>query len=229
LIVPSSWVASLRNAPSLPIGFIAEAARQHWPEDWGLMCRQLTMRRQPGLELRWRAALSENAAFAALTELQKRDRLSDFAKGVEAQLASAECCTPVAAPPLDRAVLGLGAAWDLLPSIFAFTLRHPETGLALPMDDAKLIHRLLNRNLGNFFDASERDLASTMCHLGQPVSAGRRDGHQIGALRIAASVRSLIKDRVEEPLGQFAIVLRKTALILRDLDRLRTETDPLAR
>jgi hypothetical protein len=229
LIVPSSWVTSLRNAPILPIGFIAQSARQHWPEDWGPMCRQLTMRRQPGLLLRWRAALTENAAFAALTELKKRDRLSEFAKGAEAQLAGAECCTPCAAPPLDRAVLGLGASWDLLPSIFTFTLRHPETGLTLSMDDAKLMHRLLNRDLGNYFDASERDLASSICHLGQPVAVGQRDDYPIGALRIAASVRSLVKDRVEGPLEEVAIVLRKIALILRDLERLRADAERLAR
>jgi hypothetical protein len=229
LIVPPSWVASLRSAAGLPIGFIAQSARQHWPDDWGHMCRQLTMRRQPGLLLRWRAALTENAQFEALTELKKRDRLVEFAKGVAEQLANAGHCTEIAAPPLDRAVLGQGQSWDLLPSIFTFTLHDRGTGQALAMDDAKLVHRWLNRDLSNFFDAVDRDVASTICHVGQPVAVGRRDGQVIGALRIAASVRSLVKDTIEEPLAQVAIVLKKTALILRHLDRLRGEADRLAR
>lgn len=229
LIVPPSWVTSLRNAAGLPIGFIAQSARQHWPDDWGHMCRQLTMRRQPGLLLRWRAALTENAQFEALSELKKRDRLSEFARGVEAQLSNAEYCTQLAAPPLDRAVLGQGQSWDLLPSIFTFTLHHLATGQALTMDDAKRVHRWLNSDLGNCFDAVDRDVASTICHVGQPVAAGRRDGQVIGALRIAASVRSLVKENVEEPLAQVAIVLKKTSLIIRHLDRLRGEADRLAR
>ncbi len=229
LIIPPSWVASLRSAAGLPIGFIAQSARQHWPDDWGHMCRQLTMRRQPGLLLRWRAALSENARFEALSELKKRDRLSEFAKGVEEQLSKDEHCTQLATPPLDRAVLGQGPSWDLLPSIFTFTLRDRATEQVLTMDDAKRVHRWLNRDLGNLFDAVDRDVASTICHVGQPVAAGRRDGQAIGALRIAASVRSLAKDNVEEPLAQVAIVLKKTALILRHLDRLRGEADRLAR
>lgn len=229
LIIPPSWVAALRQAPALPIGFIACSVRQDWPEDWGQLCRQLTMRSQPGLLLRWHAALSESTAFAALDEATKTARVAEFGRGVEALLASAPLCQKIVIPAINRDVLKVAPSWDRGQSIFTFALRHADTGLALTTEETRLMHRWLNRNLGELFEGADAALATTICHIGQPVAVGRSEGRAIGALRIAASTQTLATDGIEAHLAQVGTVFQKIALLLGHFARLRDEADRVVR
>jgi hypothetical protein len=79
LLIPAALAEAV---PPLPEGLADYSWRGDWPEDWERVCATLPRSANPGLLLRWRAALVEMTAFAQLAPEAIADALSRFAQAL---------------------------------------------------------------------------------------------------------------------------------------------------
>ncbi len=139
--------------------------------------------RNPGLMLRWEAALAEHRRFRALSQNQITNIMESFAKVVRQRLEGDPRFELVPVPPMDRRPLATEAGWDMHQSIFPFLL-HGRDKMPLTREETQRVYQLLNVS----------DIAvigGRRCQLGQPVLIGKN----LSALRLALSAR-LISDAV---------------------------------
>lgn len=128
-----------------------------------------------GMLLRWQAALTEMARYAAVPQTARVRWASEFGNAVRAAIdnASAGCgahqLMPV--PPLNRAALGITSGWDVLQTIFPFTLRAPN-GRLLNAAEARAVYLQLQQPAPG----------QRRFHLGQPAG---------NALRLCLSARMI--------------------------------------
>lgn len=189
LLLPDGWLERLHHA-SLPAGLAAYATRAEWPDLPAALTLPAGM--NAGLLLRWSGARAEMAAFAAVPETQKYDRLHRF--GVDVLHALRACPYVRLLPSADLAPAHGVGAWDSLPSIFAFVVLLD--GCPLTLVQARQLHGWLLADLtvplcACLRDVAERALAALLCHVGQPVAITDNAGQEgaLGALRISASAR----------------------------------------
>ena len=187
LFVPPGQAAHLAAQPIRP-ALGAYAARADLPAGWRA-ADDLPEAANPGLLLRWEAALAELAAFRAIPDWKIARTLQAFARATAAALAADPLFEVLPTPRPDRRALGGEAAWDAVPTIFPFLLRHAD---GRPFTCAQT-------------DAVYRDLAREGLQLGQPVACGVRDGAPAAALRLCASAR-LVVDALQGEGGEAALV-----------------------
>jgi hypothetical protein len=163
-----------------------------------------------GATLRWSAALAEMEAWYGAGPLRRRELLGSFATGVRRAGAGFAEIAFLPGPALED---------DEFPgqTIFPFFVQH-ERGALTASQCAKL-HRALNRDLAALLPelaGSERALAASLCHIGQPVAV-------VGGavLRVAAGARHAALDAGAIEAG-LAEVFGKIRLLLRNLTRIET-------
>ncbi|CAG4927731.1 unnamed protein product [Acidocella sp. C78] len=219
----------------LPSGLDAYFSRGEWPPS-AAAARGLPDGANYGLLLRWRAALAELKAFAAVPEARKSEVLLRFRAAVEAAVAQHDIFVlqTVADPARE------GGGWDSLRSVFAFAVRAPGSmERLLDPTAARRLYHWLNADCAALFDtARERSIAARICHIGQPVALPDGEGGQIGWLRVSAgarlvsgepSHRGLATDRrLAREMGDLALVFDKIALLRAHWDRL-AQFDPRPR
>jgi len=192
LLVPAALARRLQaiGETALPAGFGLYSERHCWPDDWQSFCRALAPRVEPGLLLRWWAALWQIEAFQRAPASWARRVLGHFMAELRATLSAApEFRLIPTAPPVRPAAAD---GWDSLETIFTFELW--PAGADRPLDQASLqrLYHWLNRDLSAALppDASdeERELAALCGHIGQPVLLGTVAEGRCG-LRLAAGAR----------------------------------------
>lgn len=190
LFLPDSWLDRLRQS-RLPAGLAAYATRAEWPDLPA--ARTLPLGLNAGLFLRWSGARAEMAAFAAVPDVQKKDRLHQFMQGAMAALNA--CPFVRLLPSVALSTQPEADAWDSLPSIFAFVVL--VDGEALDFEQAKDLHGWLLADITPHLPVglrdAERALAALPCHVGQPVAITTPGGVEagMGALRVSASARHI--------------------------------------
>jgi selenocysteine lyase/cysteine desulfurase len=147
----------------------------------------------PGLLLRWEAALAEFESFAALADETVDQTLRTFAAVVTRAIEAEPGLELLTAPPLDRSALG-PAGWDSVPTIFSFLLRHGAGGPWFSRAQTHQVYRTLATRAG------------VSLLLGQPVACGRRDGMEVSALRFCASAPLVVEAAGES--GRAAVLDR---------------------
>jgi hypothetical protein len=172
----------------LPEGLDQWLARSDLPRAWRRARSALPVAHNPGLLLRWVAALAEIEAYHAI-EPRRRGRVYHTFAG-----AVLECFGPspqlevdVPLPPVHRLVTGLGA----YPSVFGF--RVFEDGEELGAPSLARLHALLDTDLGARDPALGRRF-----HLGQPVALGKPREGAPAVLRVALGAR-LVTDLATTP------------------------------
>ena len=139
---------------------------------------------QPGLLLRWEAALEELRAFAALDAITVEQTLSGFARCASEQIETLKHLSPLASHKIHRDA----ASWDAEQTIFPFVPIMAD-GSPLPLNLTKdLYHGMLSP-----YPEWERTGASLRVQLGQPVACGYRRGQPAHALRLCASARLVVQ------------------------------------
>jgi hypothetical protein len=170
---------------------------------------------QPGLILRWEAALAELRAFRAVPDAGVSAILREFGAFLAERLAGGKLIEPLPGLPVDRGAMKITPAWDALPSIFSLRFRAP-SGAALGFDAVAKLHRQLRQDLSQVLKAPA---AASIVHLGQPVACGSAEGQPTAALRLCLSARQLVEaveaGSAETLIRQADIILEKIALILR--------------
>ncbi|MEW6598820.1 MAG: hypothetical protein AB1429_15155 [Pseudomonadota bacterium] len=195
LFAPARVAESLKRRGMRP-GLTHYSTRADWPNGW--TAREILPEvANLGLLLRWRAALTELAAFRALSEADVADFLQAFAEAVQARLTSDPRFELLATRALDRRAVGVAATWDAIPTIFPFRIRNGAGKRLNVAAMAKLYERLRDEGF----------------RLGQPVSAGIVDGAPSTALRLCASARLCVEALSADGAGPDAVIGRALALL----------------
>ena len=209
LIVPPGLTRSYRGKHRAAAGPQGLFRRLRLAAEWRGVRASLPARDNIGETLRWTAALAEMEAWYAAGLMRRRELFGAFAASVQRASAGFAEVALLPAPALDD---------DEFPgqSIFPFFVRHEGAALS-PALSVKL-HRALNRDLRTLLpglDGGERELAATLCHIGQPVAVGER----AAVLRVASGARHVALDAraIEDGLAR---MFGKIRLLLRNLPRI---------
>ncbi|MDE2628184.1 MAG: hypothetical protein KGL99_13610 [Burkholderiales bacterium] len=174
-----------------------------WPRRWPAAAA-LDDAANPGLLLRWEAALTELHRFRAVPPAAIEAFLIDWGRAVAERIAQDPCFAALPVPPLRRATSPSDGGWDHLQTIFPFVVRRVGAGgrsRPLSADETALLYRRLQASdLAPPPRASEPPARGLRVQLGQPVPCGPRDGVPVSALRICASAR-WVADAAGSPHG----------------------------
>ncbi len=221
-LLPEGVAARLHQA-LLPEGLDAYFGRDEFPTD----C-PAAMNLPPvgnfGLALRWQAALAEIRALLRVPPQRRADSVGGFGQTVRAAIARYKALTLLEAPGLTR--FEGAEEWELLPSIFTFSLRAPhQPGRCLTPAEARNVYLWLNTDLSALLPQAGA-LAARICHIGQPVPLPQPSGEGVqGALRVSAGARLISGEpshrglraqaRLNREFSDLALVFAKIDLILR--------------
>ena len=242
LLLPRRMAARLRGPGRLPCGLADYGGRADWPcEATNQAAADLGPEANPGMLLRWHAALAEMRAFALVPDAQARARTEAFIDGVEAAIASSPhvVAVPVPAPSRPDLPIGGGApqpGWDQLQTIRSFMVLEPDSppgALRKPLDmiRARQVYRWLNADVSRALDPAandtDRELARLLCHIGQPAPVAHDAlAHapggpaMAGALRISVGARLLSGEPSHEGLDSVARMAREIADVRRIIDKI---------
>ncbi len=234
-LLPATVAARLQQA-LLPDGLDAYFGRDEFPTDCPA-AMHLPAVGNYGLALRWQAALAEIRALLRVAPERRSEILRGFGQTVRAAIARHEALTLLDAPAITRFE---GAEdWELLPSIFTFSLRAPhEPGSCLSPAEARNVYLWLNTDLSALLPQAG-DLAARICHIGQPVPLPQPGGEGLqGALRVSAGARLISGEpshrglraqaRLNREFSDLTLVFAKIDLILRHWSLL-VEANPAPR
>ncbi|MGK0347280.1 MAG: hypothetical protein ACI855_003364 [Myxococcota bacterium] len=181
LFLPAEWALDPGPLPKALHSWFDSASL---PAGWIQARASLPHRANPGLMLRWRAAMAEITPYHAIPPRKRAAVYATFAGAVHEIMGPSE---PIdlefPLPPTHGLVTGLGA----FPTVFGFRVRDGQGWLNGPR--MKTLHRLLDT------DASGPHGAH---HLGQPVALGPPGDDRRILLRIALGAR-LVTDLAAEP------------------------------
>jgi hypothetical protein len=221
-LLPAGVAARLQQA-LLPDGLDAYFGRDEFPTDCPA-AMHLPPVGNYGLALRWQAALAEIRALLRVAPERRAEIVRGFGQTVRAAIARHEGLTWLAAPGITR--FADAEEWELLPSIFTFSLRAPhEPARCLTPAEARNVYLWLNTDLSALLPQA-RELAARICHIGQPVPLPQPGGEGVqGALRVSAGARLISGEpshrglraqaRLNREFSDLALVFAKIDLILR--------------
>ena len=222
LLLPAA-VARRVRAISL-VSLLPYSTRAHWPAKWEA-AHVLPDVMNTGLLLRWEAALTDLAAFAALPTGFSETFLVRWGAAVAGRIAADPGLEglPVAGLQGHRPI----AAWDSLQTIFPFlVICRPRRASRrhLGRDETSRLHRRL-QGLG-IPDSGECSGPgpgeSKRFQLGQAVACGERDGMPVSALRVCASARGIVEaslapDGIARSIDAAMSALDRVAVLCREL------------
>lgn len=174
----------------LPASLSDWFSRDGLPASWEQARSSLRERTNPGLSLRWEAAMAEIQRYHAIPPRYRASVYHTFAGAVHEVFGPSKTLElDVPMPPVHRLLTALGA----FPSVFCFRVRGADGFL----DKAALssLHRLLDTDLGD-----AHPFLSQRFHLGQPVALGPPGTSQNSVLRVALGAR-LVSDLDTAPDG----------------------------
>lgn len=222
LLVPAAVLRRFADA-ALPEGLADYCSRSDWPDDIAA-AESLPPGSNPGMVLRWSAAIAEMEAFARVPAVRKREILQRFTEAVALAIDANPDLRRVPAPPLARPVLGdVQPGWDELQTIMPFLVLGPD-GRPLDLEQARRVYQWLNADVTQALPAglgaTERFLAALRCHVGQPAPVADGEGGIAGALRISAGARLVSGEPSHEGIDGEARLAREIADARACLDKL---------
>ncbi|MHB1302828.1 MAG: hypothetical protein ACYCZB_05055 [Acidiphilium sp.] len=215
---------------ALPKGLDAYFSRGEWPAS-ARVARALPEGVNYGLLLRWRAALAEHRAFAAVDDTAKATAIERFGTTVRQAVARHDFLVLQNLPTLCREGDDQDTGWDCLRSIYAFAVAAPEGGRLLGPAEMRHIYRWLNADCAAVFELeTDRRLAARICHIGQPVALPNGRGGEVGWLRVSAGARLIsgepshrglgLEKRLDREMADLAAVFDKIALLRANWSRI---------
>jgi len=170
--------------PSLSDWFSSDG----FPTSWELTRSSLREQANPGLALRWEAALAEIERYHNVPSRHRAGVYHTFAGAVHEVFGPSEVLEiDVPMPPVHRLVTALGA----FPSVFCLRIRGNDGFLRKA--DLSSLHKLLDTDQG-----SEHPYLAGRFHLGQPVALGPPETTTSAVLRVALGAR-LVSDLGSTP------------------------------
>jgi hypothetical protein len=238
LLVPASIGARVAGRACLPAGLGAYSCKEQWPRAWGGIRHGLPVSANVGLLLRWQAALWESRRFAEVPGQEVHAILSRLAHEMELAVAARPYLGLLDTRKLDRGPFNVADAWDVVPTIFTFTVS--ADGQLLGERELARIHDWMNQDISELLppdaDESARGIAATCCHLGRPVCVARTGLGEVTGLRVSASARMVasiafdstlgatIAERITRVVGDVRCSFEKLDLVVASRTRLATLT-----
>lgn len=189
---PFSCALLLPPTRSADPGPLAEGLRDWFskadlPEPWTRARESLRQPINPGLLLRWEAALHEIERYHALRPRDRAGAYHTFSGAVYEVFGPSRIIDiDVPRPPMHQLVTALGA----YPTVFGFRV-NGERG-PLGTEALRELHRLLDTDL------ADQGLPPGVWHLGQPVPLGPPGDDRVALLRVALGAR-LVAEHAETP------------------------------
>jgi hypothetical protein len=217
LLIPAGIAKRLQHG-KLPAGLDAYFGRDEFPEACDA-AGWLPAVGNYGLALRWHAALAEMKAFNLVAPSRRAEILRGFGAAVRAAIADNPALALLDAPAIKRGATD--EDWEILPSIFSFSMRADAAGRWLNPAEARAVYVWLNADLSAVLPGQA---ASRICHIGQPVRL-----NTIGVLRVSAGARLVSGEPSHKGLGALRLrrefadlqtVFEKIDLILRNFEAL---------
>jgi hypothetical protein len=227
VIIPARQAARLSTGRRLPAGMAGYLTQADVPVSLPDLRAVARPGVNVGLLLRWEAALAEMRSFHNASPEIRDEVLRVLASGLRRIVEESPWVSLVESPYTaipEPDLRGL----DDLPTIFTF-LALAADGQPITMEQAKVVHRLLSRDLSGLVPLDEPVLRRTF-QLGQPVKIRRRGDEWLGGLRLAVgapTVSEIVFDhtrgrvwteRIERTLADSTDALRKLGLILEHVD-----------
>lgn len=181
LFLPQDWSADPGPLPA-SIGDWLDAPSL--PEAWPVARESLATRSNPGLMLRWRAAMAEIIAYHALEQPTRESVARTFSTAVREVLGRCSAIR-LASPP----TVSHGLASGIPPVQTVFSFRVQDANGWLDAARLKTLHTQLDED-GNGPHGAH--------HLGQPVALGPPSGDRNAVLRVALGAR-LVSDLAVHP------------------------------
>jgi hypothetical protein len=217
-LLPPCIAARLRRG-RLPEGLDAYFGRDEFPAALKAAA-SLPPQGNYGLSLRWHAALAEMRVLLRVPPPRRAEILQAFGDTVRQRIAAMPALSLIEQPAINRHETA--EPWELLPSIFSFSLRAPHAPARnLTPVEARAVYLWLNADLSALLPGHPE--AGRICHIGQPVKLPSPHGAQ-GVLRVSAGARLISgepshrglsgKTRIARELADLATVFDKIALIL---------------
>lgn len=180
------WLPHGLSLGEVPPGLSAWIARSDLPATWQQVRQQLSVEHNPGLLLRWIAALEQIEAYHAAPPARRGRVYHTFAGALLEQFGPSEVIeVDIPLPPIHRLVTGLGA----YPTVFGF--RVLADGRPLPAEALRELHAALDDPRG----------PAPRFHLGQPVALGPPSPEAPAVLRVALGARLVIEHQAEPDAG----------------------------
>lgn len=205
---------------TLPDGIADYTTRFDLPLHWSFAREALPAAPNFGQWLRWEAALEEMRAYYALPASYRRSALKRLAEAVPAMIASSQHLELMAGQ--DTLAEALDDEEMSCPTIFPFFVLRG--GRRLDLDEMTNIYHALNRDLSAALldeaTEAERSLASTPCHIGQPVKLPAAGGAKT-VLRIGVGARLLSEswsDDAPTAEGNLNAVVDRVGTVVRKID-----------
>jgi hypothetical protein len=186
-IVPEALGARMRGTAPAPEGLGGFFARGEMPASWSSMDPVLPRVSNFGLLLRLECGVFELSRLIAYPEQVARNCVEGFGEAVRTLPADAPLrLLPGTAGEGEEALHALDRT---MLHTFEIAARHPASGRALEIEDARTIYTMLFTDISDRFSGGwEKMIAAETCHVGQPVRCLRRDdGSWAPTLRLSLS------------------------------------------
>jgi len=185
LLLPATFVRSLRRTEVIAAGLVDYASRSDWPKALPAWRSAFGSRPNIGQWLRWEAALSEMTAYYRLPDAFRELALRELGATIASLIMLSPSLGLVASAPKtsDQDEEFAHA------TIFPFTLRRD--GRLLAVAECRLLHRALTRDCGDLLagNPTEQAIAARRCLVGQPVRVERQGEPPTAALRLCVGAR----------------------------------------
>ncbi len=232
LLVPAAISAVMERADTVPQGLKLYANRNDWPVRWHGVRSKLQAHPNTGQLLRWAAAMEELRAYFAVPASYRSLALRNFSSAVQKLISET--------PSLQLLPGYDGPGTDAIDdeematrTIFPFFVRRH--GKLLPVEVCNKLYRALNCDMSHLLSDpatdEQRQIAATLCHIGQPVKVRHPLQGAVGTLRISASAgvasetwsatgEAASLGKLNQRLDQVGRVLAKIGLLMENLDAL---------
>ncbi|HVB39304.1 MAG TPA: hypothetical protein VNE83_00265 [Terriglobales bacterium] len=188
LIVPPAVAARLAHTAT-PAGLRLYSCRQDWPPAWLGIRAGLPSRPNVGQLLRWAAAVEELRTYYTVPGADRAATLRGFAAAMHRALARRPYFHLLSTWPEDGGAALLDDEMSVR-TIFPFLVEHRGRYLSVAACDR--IYRAMSADLSLLpLAPPQRVIAARGCHIGQPVAVRHPRWGVVGALRIAASARTV--------------------------------------
>ena len=222
LLVPASASALMKQIATVPAGLELYSNRTDWPVAWRNIRSQLPSRPNFGQLLRWVAAVEEMRAYFDVPASYRFLALHEFSQVIRRLIAERPNLQLLSA--FERAAAdGLDDEEMSATTIFPFFIFG--RGGFLSVEACTQIYWALNLDVSNLLppsaNARQRQVAGTLCHVGQPVKVSNQACGAAGTLRISAGARV-----VSETWHPHGVAASRHALA-REFDQVRTILDKI--
>jgi len=203
LLVPNAHRPSITGLERLTPGLRDYMTAPELPQHWRKLRTSLPAEPNPGLVLRWSAALAQIEAYYETPSENRRLVMRAFEEAVTERLGTSELIDVIPVSPLrERDSLRF---LEAATTVFPFFVRSEPGGPYLERDRLKKVFSHLNSDLSGAvpsLSAAEQAILAREIHIGQPVllSGGADDEHSV--LRIALGAAMVIKVANDANLGE---------------------------